>query len=203
MVKFLLESRQGWPTPAQEASTSEPSEVSKMAGSISDQVASTVTDSVAGCSGSSGQANQPLRQYEQILKALLSADSPKLPLPSQESDPQGLSAKVPGAKLDAGKVDIMRGAWFYFPRALRQIARVSEAGARKYSWKGWEKVPDGITRYTAAMGRHIFEDPFATDNGPGGLGEEYLHAAQVCWNSCARLELIMRELEENEKNNKS
>ena len=119
--------------------------------------------------------------------------SPKM----AEIDPLGMSPKQPGAKLDAGKVDVMRGAWFYFPRALKQVARVSEAGARKYSWKGWEKVPDGITRYTAALGRHIYEDPFATDSGEGGLGDDYLHAAQVAWNALARLELIMREQEEN------
>lgn len=114
-----------------------------------------------------------------------------------EIDPNGLTAKVPGAKMDSGKVDVMKGAWFYFPRALTQVARVSEAGAKKYSWKGWEKVLDGITRYTAAMGRHIKEDPYSTDNGVGGLGSDYLHASQVAWNALARLELIMRDIENN------
>lgn len=114
-----------------------------------------------------------------------------------EIDPNGLAAKVPGAKMDSGKVDVMKGAWFYFPRALTQVARVSEAGAKKYSWKGWEKVLDGIARYTAAMGRHIKEDPYSTDNGLGGLGADYLHASQVAWNALARLELIMRDIENN------
>lgn len=114
-----------------------------------------------------------------------------------EVDPHGLGARTPGAKMDSGKVDVMKGAWFYFPRALTQVARVSEAGAKKYSWKGWEKVLDGITRYTAAMGRHIKEDPYSTDNGVGGLGSDYLHASQVAWNALARLELIMRDLENN------
>lgn len=120
---------------------------------------------------------------------------------SGESDPTGLVSTQPGAKLDAGKVDVLRGAIQYFPRALRAIARVSELGARKYSWKGWEAVPNGRQRYGAALTRHLLvEDDFSTDSGPGGLGEEVLHASQVAWNACARLELILRELEEKNAN---
>lgn len=111
-----------------------------------------------------------------------------------ELDPAGLAPAVPGAKLDAGKVDVLRGAVQYFPNALHAVARVSELGARKYSWKGWASVPDGIRRYGAAMLRHILsDDPFAVDDGPGGLGVEVLHATQVAWNSLARLELILAE----------
>jgi hypothetical protein len=114
-----------------------------------------------------------------------------------EIDPAGLAASQPGAKLDAGKVDVLRGAIQYFPRTLRAIAYVSERGAQKYSWKGWESVPDGIRRYGAALVRHLFhDDPFATDDGKGGLGPEVLHAVQVAWNACARAELILKQLEE-------
>jgi hypothetical protein len=120
---------------------------------------------------------------------------------SVESDPTGLANTQPGAKLDAGKVDVLRGAIQYFPRALKAIARVSELGARKYSWKGWESVPNGRQRYGAALTRHLLvDDDFETDNGVGGLGEEVLHASQVAWNACARLELILRELEETNAN---
>lgn len=120
---------------------------------------------------------------------------------SGESDPTGLASTQPGAKLDAGKVDVLRGAIQYFPRTLKAIARVSELGAKKYSWKGWESVPNGRQRYGAALTRHLLvEDDFATDNGPGGLGEEVLHASQVAWNACARLELILREQETNANN---
>jgi Domain of unknown function (DUF5664) len=114
-----------------------------------------------------------------------------------EVDPLGKSAKQPGSKLDAGKPDVLRGAIQYFPRALSAVARVSELGAAKYSWKGWESVPNGIARYGAAMARHLGHDDFATDSGAGGLGSETLHAAQAAWNSLARLELILKELDEN------
>jgi hypothetical protein len=120
---------------------------------------------------------------------------------SVEKDPTGLVSTQPGAKLDAGKVDVLRGSFQYFRRAHKAIARVSELGAQKYSWKGWESVPNGRQRYGAALTRHLLvEDDFATDNGPGGLGEEVLHASQVAWNACARLELILKELEERNAN---
>jgi Domain of unknown function (DUF5664) len=112
-----------------------------------------------------------------------------------EKDPGGLVPQAPGAKLDAGKVDVLRGAVQYFPRALHAMAKVSELGAQKYSWKGWESVPDGVRRYGAALARHLLFEPEATDDGPGGLGPEVLHASQVAWNACARLELILREKE--------
>lgn len=111
---------------------------------------------------------------------------------TNERDPNGIAAGVPGAKLDAGKSPVMRGVLQYFPRALLAIGRVSEAGAKKYSWKGWEHVPDGIIRYGDALGRHILlediEGPYDSDTG-------LLHAAQQAWNACARLELILREQE--------
>jgi hypothetical protein len=113
-----------------------------------------------------------------------------------EVDPNGFTPQVAGAKLDAGKVDVLRGSIQYFPRAHAAIARVSELGAQKYSWKGWEAVPNGIRRYGAALARHLLWDEFAVDDGPGGLGNEVLHATQVAWNACARLELILREKEQ-------
>lgn len=110
-----------------------------------------------------------------------------------EIDPSGLNSGTPGAKLDAGKVDVLRGAIQYFPQALHAVAHVSELGAKKYSWKGWESVPDGIRRYGAALARHLCHDEMSTDNGIGGLGDNVLHATQVAWNALARLELILRE----------
>lgn len=110
----------------------------------------------------------------------------------------GLLPAAAGAKLDAGKTDVLRGGLQYFPRALRAIARLSELGAKKYSWKGWEKVPDGIRRYGAALVRHLLADNdevTAVDDGPGGVGAEVLHATQVAWNAMARLELVLRRAE--------
>jgi hypothetical protein len=93
-------------------------------------------------------------------------------------------------------VDVLRGAYRYFPKALEAVADVSQRGAAKYSWDGWRSVPDGINRYGAALARHLACPTYARDTGVGGLGPDVLHAAQVAWNALARLELILIELEE-------
>lgn len=110
---------------------------------------------------------------------------------SLEKDPDGLSAGVAGAKLDAGKIDVTRGCLHYFPRALVAVAELSQVGAKKYSWKGWEKVADGVHRYGAALGRHELkiEDDFQRRDPDTGV----LEATAVAWNALARLELILRE----------
>lgn len=106
---------------------------------------------------------------------------------TSESDPTGRSSHTPGAKLDAGKVPILQGALEYFPNALREVAQVSYVGAKKYTWKGWETVPDGVNRYGNALARHLL----ATELYDADTG--MLHAAQVAWNALARLELMLRE----------
>ena len=89
----------------------------------------------------------------------------------------------------------MRGVIQYFPRALEQVAHLSQVGANKYTWSGWEEVPDGIDRYSDAMGRHLLDEMTKGmyDDAPNGTG--LLHAVCVAWNAMARLELILRELE--------
>jgi hypothetical protein len=110
-----------------------------------------------------------------------------------EKDPNGRNPHEPGAKLDAGKSPVFQGAFDYFPRALKAVADVSAFGASKYAWKGWESVPDGINRYSNAMGRHItdeaIEGPITRDSG-------LLHKAHVAWNALAALELTLRENEQ-------
>ena len=124
-----------------------------------------------------------------------------------EADPNGKKAHEPGAKLDAGKSPIFRGAISYFPRALLAVAGVSLYGANKYAWKGWESVPDGFNRYSDALCRHLTKEGI---EGPWDLEikndpkypAEVLHAAQVAWNALARLELFLREqyaIQEKEK----
>ena len=111
----------------------------------------------------------------------------------KEKDPNGLDLKTPGAKADDGKSPVMQGVLQYFPRALLEVGRVSKAGAEKYSWKGWERVSDGPIRYGNALVRHILledmEGPYDRDTG-------LLHVAQEAWNALARLELILREMED-------
>ena len=108
-----------------------------------------------------------------------------------ECDPHGIPAGTPGAKLDAGKIAVTRGCLHYFPKALTAVAELSQIGARKYSWKGWESVPDGINRYADAVGRH--ELSIAGDFSRRDPDTGVLEATAVAWNALARLELILRE----------
>lgn len=112
----------------------------------------------------------------------------------KEKDPNGKDPHEPGAKLDAGKSPVFRGLIDYFPRACSAVANVSLAGANKYAWKGWEHVPDGINRYSDALVRHLVDE---SANGAIDKDTGLLHSAQVAWNSLARLELKLRELNGN------
>lgn len=109
-----------------------------------------------------------------------------------ESDPYGKSSNEPGAKLDAGKnrVGLVLGG---FARALHAVSAVGTYGAAKYTDNGWIDVPDGERRYTDAMLRHLLREQVGEDLDPDtGLH----HAAHVAWNALARLDLMIRELEE-------
>jgi len=109
-----------------------------------------------------------------------------------ETDPFGKLPNQPGAKLDAGKSPVRRGLLEYFPRACLAIAAVSASGAAKYTWKGWESVPDGVDRYGDAEVRHICKAAIE-----GSIDKDYghLHAAHEAWNAIARLELLLKEQE--------
>lgn len=106
-----------------------------------------------------------------------------------EADPTRRRPHEPGTKLDAGKAPVVRGALHYFPLALEAVAKVSAYGARKYAWNDWEAVPDGVTRYSDALGRHLLAEALWERDWETGL----LHAAHVAWNALARLELMLRE----------
>lgn len=107
-----------------------------------------------------------------------------------ERDPHGIDPKTGGAKLDADKIDYYSLFLDYFPRAVTAVAYVSEYGARKYHLKGWEKVPNGYVRYSAADVRHIMKEMMGEqfDDSDSGLS----HAAQHAWNAMARLELALQ-----------
>lgn len=95
-------------------------------------------------------------------------------------------------KYDANKPCVYRGLVSYFPRAGMAVAEISTFGANKYAWNGWEKVDDGINRYSDAMMRHLLQE---------AQGEEFdqdsdlRHAAHAAWGALARLELILRDKE--------
>lgn len=111
------------------------------------------------------------------------------PLKLVETDPLGRSPNEPGAKLDAGKAPVFRGLLDYFPRACMAIAEVSEVGAKKYTWKGWETVPDGYARYSDALARHMLKGTYELLDSDTNL----THAAHAAWNALARLELLMKD----------
>lgn len=107
---------------------------------------------------------------------------------TNESDPTGRKAGDAGAKLDAGKNRLGLVA-FGFARALQEVGKVGTYGATKYSPNGWMEVPDGEARYTDAMLRHLMKEAEGEEiDAESGL----VHAAQVAWNSLARLELKLR-----------
>lgn len=103
-----------------------------------------------------------------------------------EFDPTGRLPGDAGAKLDAGKPDL--SLLLDFGLALSAVGEVSTHGARKYSRGGWQAVPDGANRYTAAMLRHLLAEGREKYDEGSGLA----HAAQVAWNALARLELMLR-----------
>lgn len=117
-----------------------------------------------------------------------------------EGDPNGIDQHAAGAKLDTGKADL--SLLGFFGKALYAVADVGTGGAIKYTRGGWQAVPDGVDRYTAAMLRHYFAE-HATEYDKDlveYLGHETLHSAHVAWNALARLELILREKDnENRK----
>jgi len=125
-----------------------------------------------------------------------------------EQDPSGIPNNHPGAKADAGKPRVglcligfvpalkwtlleendytaLQAAASRWPRALTEIAKVTTAGALKYTPNGWLKVPGGAQRYLDAWGRHLLSQGMGhvRDDGPGGTG--CLHEAQACWNLLA------------------
>jgi hypothetical protein len=101
-------------------------------------------------------------------------------------------------KYDGGKPALYRGLVDYFPRAITAVAEISTFGASKYAWKGWEGVEDGVARYSDAMVRHLTKEAqgeiLDSDSG-------LRHAAHAAWGALARLELMLREEEKNDKAN--
>jgi hypothetical protein len=102
-----------------------------------------------------------------------------------EKDPTGRDQHELGAKVDAGKPDA--SLLGMFGKALLEVARVGTYGAEKYTRGGWQHVPDGINRYTAAMLRHFLQE----NDHEYDSDLPVLHAAQVAWNALARLELML------------
>ena len=104
-----------------------------------------------------------------------------------ETDPNGVDPHQPGAKLDAGKPDL--SLLLNLDKALHAVAEVMTFGAQKYTRGGWQEVPDGINRYTAAGLRHVLKENREELDPDSGL----MHAAHHACNALFRLELMLRE----------
>lgn len=106
-----------------------------------------------------------------------------------ETDPNGIDAHTPGAKLDAGKIR----PWLClagFAHAFNAVAQVTTVGANKYTPNGWAEVSDGESRYMEAFSRHML----ALGRGEVVDSEtQCLHKAQMIWNLMASLELELRK----------
>ena len=111
-----------------------------------------------------------------------------------------LNQHEPGAKLDHDKVDM--SLLELLPNAILEVCRVMDYGQTKYTRGGFLKVPEGKTRYAAAMLRHYFAsqestydvgDPFYDTEAGLPFKGKLRHDAQVAVNALFRLEVILRE----------
>ena len=103
-------------------------------------------------------------------------------------------------KVKKAKLDPLRGVFLQFPGAMKEIARVTEMGAVKYTPYGWTRMTNDEAQpmFQAALGRHLLagdEYPY-NENDIGLDGQPLLHMAQVAWNAMASLEHFL----ENEAN---
>jgi len=116
------------------------------------------------------------------------AEAEKVVQALRERDPDGVDQHELGAKLDSGKIPVMRGAIRQFPRALEAVAELSAIGAAKYTWEGWRCVRDGEQRYSDARGRHELAYAKGELRDPD---THVLHLTAVAWNALAELELFL------------
>lgn len=90
-----------------------------------------------------------------------------------------------GEKWDTGKPDA--SLLLDFSAALLEVAKVGTFGnqVKGYARGSWRHVDNGVTRYTAALGRHLLHESAAGFDDESHL----LHMAHTAWNALARLEL--------------
>ena len=126
--------------------------------------------------------------FEHCMASLIKDENPLILPTAAESDPNGISAKAPGSKLDQGKTE-MSLVFEGFARALLEVGKVATFGANKYTRGGWQEVPDGVYRYKNAAGRHYayrqIEGELDKDSG-------LYHEAHELWNHLASFELKLR-----------
>lgn len=101
-------------------------------------------------------------------------------------------------KDDGEKVCMWQGLIARFPRACEHVAIISQGGAKKYDWAGWDQVPDGEMRYRNAEARHEIKEAKGEAFDPDHSRYcvvPVLHLGQRVWNLLAALELTLRDQE--------
>ena len=97
-----------------------------------------------------------------------------------------------GAKHDKGKPKVYSGVMRYFPRAIIEIARVSEHGASIHKWNTWDTIENPLERYSNASIRHELSQCMGVKFD---AESKIIEQAHVAWNDLARLELMLRDIE--------
>lgn len=95
------------------------------------------------------------------------------------------------------KTPVYQGVFARFPRALKEIAKVSVFGTNKHqvplSDMSYMDIPNAYVIYTDATARHLvneaIEGPINHEDG------DLLHPAQLAWDALARLEIYLRDQE--------
>lgn len=105
-----------------------------------------------------------------------------------------------GMRFVAGKSPVWQGFINYFPDAMREVAKVSEFGAKKYDWNNWQQLDNGYTNCTNSLARHLCNE---AEKGMFGLDDEseLLEAAHSAWNAMARLQFVCKELAKRDQGN--
>lgn len=112
------------------------------------------------------------------------------PFPTDPSPTAAMQAK-------RQKPRVWQGVLARFPRAIKEIARVSEFGTKKHEVPltdmSYLDIEDAYNTFSDATIRHFLDEAIEGEVnwGDGGV----LHAAQAAWDALARLEWLCRERE--------
>lgn len=114
---------------------------------------------------------------------------------------KALNSLAPATAAKYAKPDVYSGVLYRFPRSMLEIAKVSAFGTKKHNVhaadRSYMDIPNAFDVYSAAVSRHLIneaiEGPVNLDPNDGGM----LHAAQLAWDALARLEIFLRNREQN------
>lgn len=108
------------------------------------------------------------------------------------SSDQGTSAAYVDKTGTDEKPDPMNMALLEFPRAMREVAKITAFGAKKHAPRGWQtfKPAYGIRYHLSKIGRHLLDRELTGEVNHADGGN--LHMAAVAWNALATLENICK-----------